>query len=67
MSNDFTPPHGDAAWNAAKKEVAKRNEAAYARAREQRAAREAADRARRAAAERREWANLPQQPDGRDD
>jgi len=60
--DDFTPPRGEAAWNAAKREVAKRNEAAYAKAREERATREAAVRARQAAAERREFANLPHQP-----
>ena len=63
MSNDETPPRGDAAWNAAKREVAKRNEAAYAKARKDRAARDATRRARQAAAERREFANLPHQPE----
>jgi hypothetical protein len=60
--DDFTPPRGEAAWNAAKREVAKRNEAAYAKARKERSSREAAARAREAAAERREFANLPRQP-----
>jgi hypothetical protein len=62
MTNDETPLRGDAAWNAAKREVAKRNEAAYAKAREDRTMREAAVRAREAAAERREFASLPRQP-----
>ena len=61
-TDDFTPPRGDAAWNAAKREVAKRTEAAYAKAREERASRDAAARARQAAAERREFADLPHQP-----
>jgi len=62
-NDDSAPPRGDAAWNAAKREVAKRNEAAYAKARKERAARDAAMRARQAAAERREFANLPHQPE----
>jgi hypothetical protein len=63
MSNeDFTPPRGDAAWQAAKKEVAKRNEAAFARGRKERAARDAAVRDRQSAAERYEFAHLPRQP-----
>jgi len=63
MSNDdFTPPRGEAAWNAAKREVAKRNEAAYKKGREDRATRDAAVLARQLAAERREFANLPRQP-----
>ena len=60
--NDATPLRGEAAWSAAKRDVAARNEAAYARGREERAARDAADRARRTALERRELANLPHQP-----
>lgn len=63
MSNpDSTPLRGEAAWNAAKREVAKRNDAAYARARKERATHEAGARARQAAAERREFASLPHQP-----
>ena len=60
--NDATPPRGDAAWIAAKNDVAKRNEAAYARGREERAARDAAVRARQVALERRDLASLPRQP-----
>jgi len=63
MSNkDDTPPRGEDAWKAAKQAIAKRNEAAYARGREERAARDAAQRNRRMAAERAEFANLPKQP-----
>ena len=61
-SEDATPPRGEDAWKATKQRIAKRNEAAYARAREERAERDAADRARRLAAERREFAKLPRQP-----
>ena len=54
MSNDdFTPPRGEAAWNVAKREVAKRNEAAYKKGREDRATPDAAVLARQLAAERR--------------
>jgi hypothetical protein len=53
---------GEAAFNAAKKRVAERNEAAYARCRAERAAADAAVRDRRRAAERREAADLPVQP-----
>ena len=63
MSKDeSTPLRGEAAWKAAKQDVAKRNEAAYARARKERTERDNAMRAREAAAERREFANLPHQP-----
>lgn len=61
MTNDERP-RGDAAWRPAKQEVAKRNEAAYARGRKEREARDTARRKRHAAAERREFANLPHQP-----
>ncbi|TMM05156.1 MAG: hypothetical protein E6G10_03715 [Actinobacteria bacterium] len=61
-SEDRPPPRGEDAWKATKQRIAKRNEAAYARAREERAERDAADRARRLAAERREFAKLPRQP-----
>ena len=64
MSNaDSKPLRGEAAWNAAKRDVAKRNEAACAKAREERATREAGARARQAAAERREFADVPHQPE----
>ena len=61
-SEDFTPPRGDAAWQAEKQRIAKRNEAAYARGRKEQAERVAALRKREMAAERREYANLPTQP-----
>ena len=64
-SEEFTGPRGQDAWKAAKQRIAKRNEAAYARGREERAAREAEVRDRRVAAERREFANLPRQPAAR--
>jgi hypothetical protein len=59
---DDTPPRGEDAWKAAKQAIAKRNEAAYARGRQERAARDAAVHARQAAADRHERANLPTQP-----
>ena len=52
------PLSGDAAWAAAKREVSKRNEAAFARGREQRAARDAEIRAERRVADRRELEEL---------
>ena len=42
MSKPTEPLRGEAAWRAAKKEIAERNEAAYARGRDERAARDAA-------------------------
>ena len=63
-TKDTEPPRGEAAWMAEKKRIAARNEAAYARGREAEAERVAALRRRRAAAERREFSNLPSQPDG---
>ena len=42
MSKSTEPLRGEAAWRAAKKEIAERNEAAYARGRNERAARDAA-------------------------
>ena len=66
MTNEkSTALRGEAAWKAAKQDVAKRNEAAYARGRKERAAHDAAVRGRRVAAERREFANLPRQPAAR--
>ena len=63
MSKDeSTPLRGEAAWKAAKQDVAKRNEAAYARARKERTERDNDMRRREAVAERREFANLPKQP-----
>jgi hypothetical protein len=62
MTEEFTPPRGDAAWKAAKQRVADRNEAAFARGRKERGARDAAMRKRQRDADRRELANLPSQP-----
>jgi hypothetical protein len=63
MSNDDDSSiRGDAAWKAVKQDVAKRNEAAFARGRQQRADRRAAELERQRNAERRELANLPTQP-----
>jgi hypothetical protein len=62
MSKDETAPRGEAAWKAAKADIAKRNDAARARGREERSAREAADRDRRRRVELREFADLPRQP-----
>jgi hypothetical protein len=47
MSKPTEPLRGEAAWRAAKKEIAERNEAAYARGRNERAARDAARVSRR--------------------
>lgn len=49
---------GDAAWQATKREVSKRNEAAFARGREERAARDAGIRAERRVADERELKEL---------
>jgi hypothetical protein len=59
MSEDFDPPRGDAAWQAEKQRIAKRNEAAYARGRKEQAERVAALQRKQIAAERREQDNLP--------
>lgn len=56
------PLRGDAAFKEAKRRVAERNEAAYARSRTERAARDAAAVVRRREAEKREAAGLPTQP-----
>jgi hypothetical protein len=53
---------GEAAFNALKREVAKRNENAFARARSERSASDVIARQRQLAAEKREFANLPKQP-----
>ena len=66
-SEERPPPRGEEAWKAAKAAIAKRNEAAYARVREERAARDAAMRKRSLAAERRERDSLPSQPTPRSD
>jgi hypothetical protein len=47
------PLTGDAAWQAAKREVSKRNEEAFARARAQRSTRDAAVRAQQIVADQR--------------
>jgi hypothetical protein len=60
MTEDSTP-RGDAAWQAEKQRIAKRNEAAFARGREAQAERVAKMRQRRAAAERREFADVPKE------
>jgi len=62
VSKSEEPLRGEAAWRAAKQDIAARNEQAYARGRKERAAQDAAMRARRADAERRADANLPTQP-----
>ena len=56
------PLTGDAAFQAAKREVAQRNEAAYAKGREQRDVKEAAAKKRRLDAEKRDVAERPKQP-----
>jgi hypothetical protein len=56
------PLRGDAAWQAAKAEVAQRNDAARARGGELRAASEAAKLERQRAADRYEREHLPEQP-----
>ena len=61
MTEDVTPPRGDAAWQAEKKRIAKNNEAAYARGREAQAERVAQMHRQRAAAEKREFADLPKE------
>ena len=56
---------GHAAWKADKERIAERNEAAFARGRQERTARDAAAMEGRRAAEKRERANLPSQPQAR--
>jgi hypothetical protein len=53
---------GEAAWKAEKERIAKKNDAAQARARDARVARDAAATARRLAAEREERKHRPVQP-----
>jgi hypothetical protein len=55
---------GHAAWKADKERIAERNEAAYARGRQERTARNAAAMKNRRATEKSERANLPSQPQG---
>ena len=56
------PLRGEAAWRAAKKGVAERNEEAFARGRKERAERDTARVARQVAQERENNRSLPQQP-----
>lgn len=60
--NSHQPLRGEAAWNAAKAEMAQRNDAARVRGGKLRAASEAAKLARRRAADAREREHLPEQP-----
>jgi hypothetical protein len=60
--NSGEPLRGEAAWNAAKAEIAQRNDAARARGRKQREASDAAKLADRRAADAREREHLPVQP-----
>jgi hypothetical protein len=59
MTKEREPLRGDAAWRAAKKDIADRNEAAYARGRQERAARAVAWATRRREEEREANASLP--------
>ena len=59
------PLRGHAAWKAEKERIAERNEAAFARGRQERTARDVAAMEGRRAAEKRERANLPSQPQAR--
>jgi hypothetical protein len=56
---EVTPLRGEAAWKAARAEVAKKNAAAWEQGRKHRAARNAKATARRVEEERHERANLP--------
>ena len=56
------PLRGEAAWKAEKERIAKRNDAAYARGRQERADSAVAAATRRAAAERQDAASRPTQP-----
>ena len=60
--HEAPPLRGDDAYRAQKKAIAERNEAAYARGREQRATREREAAQRRHDQERRENSNTPPQP-----
>ena len=63
MSKSEEPLRGDDAWRAHKASVAKNNENAVRKGREQRAARDAVTEERRRDAERREMSDLPVQPE----
>ena len=58
------PLRGEAAWRAAKKEIADRNEAAYARGRKDRAVRDAASVKRRVEQDRETNKRSPRTPAG---
>ena len=60
--HEAPPLRGDDAYRAHKKAIADRNEAAYARGREQRAVRDREAAQRRYDQERRESTNTPSQP-----
>ena len=59
MSKPVEPLRGEAAWKAAKKGIAERNEQAYARGRKERAAKNTAFAARRLENERQANRELP--------
>jgi hypothetical protein len=59
MSKSVEPLRGEAAWKAMKKDVAERNEQAYARGRRDRAARNTAFAARRLEEQRQADRDLP--------
>jgi hypothetical protein len=61
MAKSTEPLRGEAAWRAAKKEIADRNEQAYARGRRERAVRDARASTRRVDDERRTMTDLPRQ------
>jgi hypothetical protein len=63
MTKPSEPLRGEAAWKAAKKEIAERNEAAYARGRRERAARDAARVSRRREEQRKANLDLPVRPE----
>jgi hypothetical protein len=61
--NDPKPPlRGEAAWRAQRDEIAKRNEAAHARATRERGARDAAVAAKRRLDDQRDLDSAPEQP-----
>ena len=62
MTKSVEPLRGEAAWRAAKKGVAERNEEAFARGRRERAARHSAWVARQVEQEREANRHLPAQP-----
>ena len=62
MSKSEEPLRGEAAWRAAKKGVAERNEEAFARGRKERAAKHSAWTARQVEQEREANRSLPHQP-----